>query len=133
MNPSNMATNATVTNEPKTVGELRSAGAMSTLRYSGFDQQNNTRSYVFQHMVPGEKAKPIVVSADITLLLQHKVRIQDGPAMCLYTLMLEINDVDFSQTGPLRRLVTAQDVLAYLASLPRPPEPKGKREKPPDA
>src|ERR1041385_3922740 len=104
---------------------------MSSLRYSGFDQQNNTRSYVFQHMVPGEKAKPIVVSAEIPLLIQHKVRIQDGPALCLYTLMLKINDVDFSQAGPLRRQVTVEDVVAYLASLPRPAEPKGKREKPP--
>ncbi|PYT23244.1 MAG: hypothetical protein DMG57_32620 [Acidobacteria bacterium] len=128
-----MATDATVTNEPKTVGELRAGGTMSNLRYSGFDQQNNTRSYVFQHMVPGEKAKPIVVSADIPMLLQHKVRIQDGPALCLYTLMLAINDVDFSQTGTLRRLVTVEDVVAYLASLPRPSEPKGKREKRPDA
>ena len=127
-----MATNASVTNEIKTVGELRSAGALATLRYSGFDQQDNIRSYVFQHMVPGEKARPIVVSAEIPLLLQHKVRIQDGPALCLYTLTLEINNVDFSQTGIMRRLVTAEDIFAYLASQPRPAEPKGKREKPPE-
>jgi len=128
-----MATNGTtVTDEPKTVGELRVAGALATIRYSGFDQHDNTRSYVFQHIVPGQKARPIVVSAEIPLLLQHKVRIQDGPALCLHTLMLEIQDMDFSQTGILRRLVTAQDLLAYLASQPPPPAAKGKREKPPE-
>ena len=127
-----MAIDATVLKEPQAVPELKVGGAMS-IRYSGFDQRDNTRSYVFQYIVLGEKAKPIVVSADIPMLLQHKVRIQDGPALCLYTLMLAINDVDFSQTGTLRRLVTVEDVVAYLASLPRPSEPKGKREKRPDA
>jgi hypothetical protein len=124
-----MATNPTVTNEPQAVGELRAAGPKSTLRYSGFDQQDNTRSYVFQYIVPGEKARPIIVSAEIPLLLKHHVRIQDGPALCLYTLMLEIHGVDFCRTAKPLRLLTAEDLLAYLASQPPPPATKGKREK----
>jgi hypothetical protein len=47
----------------------------------------------------------------------------------LHTLMLEIQGLDFSQAGTLRRLLTAQDLLAYLASQPRPAAAKGKREK----
>jgi hypothetical protein len=123
-----MATNATVTNEPQLAGELRGGAAMSTLRYSGFDQRDNTRSYVFQYRVAGEKAKPIVVSAEIPLLVKHHVRIQDGPALCLRTLMLEISGFDLSQTGALRRVLTAEDLLAYLASRPAPAI-KGKRAK----
>jgi len=122
-----MATNSTVTNDLQAVGELRAAGPKSTLRYSGFDQQGNTRSYVFQYFVPGEKARPIIISAEIPLLLKHHVRIQDGPALCLYTLMLEIHGVDFCRTA--LRLLTAEDVMAYLASQPTPPANKGKREK----
>lgn len=123
-----MATNATVTNEPRLVREMRGAEAASTLRYSGFDQRENTRHYVFRYSVPGEKAKPIVVSAEIPLLVKHHVRIQDGPDLCLHTLMLEIPGFDFSQTVGLRRVLTAQDLLAYLASQPAPAM-KGKRGK----
>ena len=123
-----MATNATVTNEPQLVGQLRGGAATSTLRYSGFDQRDNTRYYVFQYRVEGEKSRPIVVSAEIPLLVKHHVRIQDGPDLCLRTLMLEISGFDLSQTGALQRVLTAEDLLAYLANQP-PPAVKGKREK----
>jgi hypothetical protein len=122
-----MATTATVTTEPRLGRELR-GGRVSILRYSGFDQRDDTRNYVFQYSVPGEKAKPIVVSAEISLLVKHRVRIQDGPDLCLHTLMLEIQGVDFSQTGAPRRVLTAEDLLAYLASRPVPAA-KGKRGK----
>jgi hypothetical protein len=123
-----MAIDATITKEPQAVGELRGARTMS-IRYSGFDQQADTRSYVFQFLVLGEKARPIVVSTEIALFLTHHIRIQDGPALCLHTLMSEMNGVDLTQTGTLQRQLTDQDVLAYLASQPLPVQAKGKREK----
>ena len=82
--------------------------------------------------MPGEKSRPIVVSADIPLLVEHHVRIQDGPALCLHALMLENQGFDRAQTGAPRRVLTAQDLLAYLASLPVPVV-KGKRAKETDA
>ena len=105
---------------------------MSSLRYSGFEQRDNTRYYLFQYCVPGEKGKPIVVSAEIPLLVQHHVRIQDGPALCLHILASENQGFDLSQTGAPKRVLTAQDLLAYLASLPVPVT-KGKRAKETDA
>src|SRR5579864_1586837 len=123
-----MATNATVTKEPQLVGERQSKEAVASLRYSGFDQRNNTRFYLFQYCMPGEKSKPIVVSAEIPLLVQHHVRIQDGPALCLHALMLEVQGFDPSQIGLPPRVLTAKDLLAYLASLPVPAI-KGKRAK----
>jgi hypothetical protein len=126
-----MAINATVTNEPQLVPALPGVGAMPTLRYSGFDQRDNTRHYVFQYRVGGEKARPIVVSAEIPLLVKYHVRIQDGPALCLRTLVLEMSGFDLSQTGALQRVLTAEDLLAYLASQPVPVI-KGKRPKPAD-
>ena len=123
-----MAIDATITQEPQAIAEIRGAGAMS-IRYSGFDQRDNTRSYVFQYLVLGEKARPIVVTAEIPLFLEHHIRIQDGPALCLHTLMSEMNGLDLSQVGTLQRRLTAQDVLAYLASQPLPSPAKGKREK----
>jgi hypothetical protein len=123
-----MAIDTTITKEPQAVGQLR-GGATMSIRYSGFDQRNDTRSYVFQYLVLGEKARPIVVSAEIALFLTHHVRIQDGPALCLYTLMSEMSGVDLSQAGILERQLTAQDVLAFIASQPVPAQAKGKREK----
>jgi hypothetical protein len=105
---------------------------MSTLRYFGFDQRENTRSYVFQYIIPGAKPRPIVVSAEIPLLVKYHVRIQDGPALCLHMLMAEVQGFDFSQIGTLRRLLTVQDLLVFVASHPQPTEVKGKREKPGD-
>jgi hypothetical protein len=123
-----MATNATVTKEPQLVVERRGGGALSSLRYSGFDQRDNTRHYVFQYCVPGEKARSIVVSAEIPLLVQHHVRIQDGPALCLHALTLAVQGFDPSQIGLPPRVLTAKDLVAYLASLPVPAI-KGKRAK----
>jgi len=127
-----MATNPIVTKEPPLVDERRGGGSLSSLRYSGFEQRDNTRYYLFQYCVPGEKGKPIVVSAEIPLLVQHHVRIQDGPALCLHILALENQGFDLSQTGAPKRVLTAQDLLAYLASLPVPVT-KGKRAKEADA
>jgi hypothetical protein len=124
-----MATNVPVTNEPPVAAELRGGGAMPTLRYSGFDQQQNTRYYMFQYRASAaEKARAIVVSADIPLLVKHRVRIQDGPDLCLRTLMLEIAGFDTSQAGAMQRTLTAEDLLAYLASQPVPAS-KSKRIK----
>jgi hypothetical protein len=124
-----MATNATISSDPHLGAELRGGGATPTLRYSGFDQRDNTRYYIFQYRVaPGEKARPIVVSAEIPLLVKHHVRIQDGPDLCLRTLMPEVAGFDLSQIGALQRVLTAEDLLAYLASQPAPAT-KSKRAK----
>ena len=125
-----MVTNATLTTiEPQAATvALPGGGAMSTLRYSGFDQRDNIRYYVFQYRVGNQKPRPIVVSADIPLLVKHHVRIQDGPDLCLRTLTLEISGFDLSQAGALQRVLTAEDLLAYLASRPAPAA-KSKRAK----
>jgi hypothetical protein len=102
----------------------------AVLRYSGFDQVQNTRLYLFQSFVPGEKKKLIVVSAEMSLFVKHRVRIQDGPTLCLHILKLEMQPVDLPEKEVSRRVVTDEDVTAYLASRPKPEPAKGKREKP---
>jgi hypothetical protein len=105
----------------------------AVLRYSGFDQVQNTRLYLFQSFVPGEKKKLIVVSAEMSLFVKHQVRIQDGPALCLRILKLEMHPLDLPQKEPTRRVVTDEDMSAYVAARPKPEPAKGKREKPPAA
>jgi hypothetical protein len=93
------------------------------LRYTGFEQIGSVRTYLFNRVVIGQKSTPMVVTAEIPMFLKHHVSIQDGPALCLHVLSLESAD------GPSREL-TEDDIVAYLASKPRPVAPKGKREKP---
>jgi hypothetical protein len=104
----------------------------AALRYAGFDQSGNVRSYLFQRVIVGEKNRLIVVTAEIPLLVKHHVRIQDGPALCLHVLLLELQSIELSQPPVSRRALTDTDILTYLAGRPQPaPSIKGKREKPP--
>lgn len=102
----------------------------AVLRYSGFDQVQNTRLYLFQSFVPGEKKKLIVVSAEMSLFVKHQVRIQDGPALCLHILKLETRPLDLQEKELSRRVITDEDISAYIAAHPKPEPAKGKREKP---
>ena len=124
-----------VTNLPATVDpQLQSDPPKlpAVLRYAGFDQSGNVRSYLFQRVVAGEKNRLIVVAAEIPLLVKHHVRIQDGPALCLHVLLLEMQSIELSEPPVSRRVLTETDVLTYLAGRPQPaPSTKGKREKPP--
>jgi len=105
---------------------------VAALRYAGFDQTGNIRSYLFQRVVVGEKNRLIVVAAEIPLLVKHRVRIQDGPSLCLHVLLLEMQLIESSEPPISRRALTDTDILTYLASRPQPaPSAKGKREKPP--
>jgi len=102
------------------------------LRYTGFEQIGSVRTYLFNHVVIGQKSTPMVVTAEIPMFLKHHVSIQDGPALCLYVLSLEMNKPEAaSADGPGHEL-TEDDIVAYLATKPRPAAPKGKREKPID-
>jgi hypothetical protein len=101
------------------------------LRYAGFDQTGDVRAYLFQRVVIGEKNKLIVVAAEISLFVKHHVRIQDGPALCLHVLTLELESHELSEVVALRRALTENDVVAYLASRPQPAPAKGKRDAPP--
>lgn len=71
----------------------------------------------------------VVVSAEMFLFLKYRIRVQDGPALCLHTLMLENDGLEPSLEELPPRVLTDQDAVAYLASLPVPASTKGKREK----
>jgi hypothetical protein len=99
------------------------------LRYSGFDQKENTRHYIFRRSLRGEMGMRVVVSAEMFLFRKYQIRVQDGPAFCLHTLMLDNEGLEPSLKELPPRVLTDQDAVAYLASLPVPASTKGKREK----
>ena len=100
------------------------------LRYSGFEQTGNVRTYLFDHLVTGQKSTPMAVSAEIPLLMKYHVSIQDGPALCLQVLSAAVGKLEAADASEPSRELTEDDIVAYLASKPKPPESKSKREKP---
>lgn len=60
--------------------------------YMGFIQQANVRRYRFQGVVPRERPSKMAknlefqLSADMALLAEHRIRVQDGPSLCLRIL-----------------------------------------------
>jgi hypothetical protein len=56
------------------------------LRYMGFDQTQNTRSYKFDGVANGQPTAHFVVTADLALFLAHRIGIQEGPTLCAHKL-----------------------------------------------
>ena len=103
---------------------------MPMLRYAGFEQVGSVRSYLFDRVVVGEKTTHVVMAAEIPLFMKYRLRIQDGPALCLHVLSADIDKVEPVLATGANRELTEEDIVAYLATRPSPPQPKGKREKP---
>jgi len=105
--------------------------AAPMLRYAGFEQVGNVRSYLFNRVIIGEKSTEVVVAVEISLFTKHHLRIQDGPALCLHVLLLDIEKAELARAAGANHELTDEDIVAYLASRPLPPQTKGKRDKPP--
>jgi len=88
------------------------------LRYVGFEQQRNIRVYRFERFTPGEPAEHFVVNTDMALFTQHRVRLQEGPTLCLYLLANALGATPAGQQGPYS--VTDQHILDFLASRTEP-------------
>jgi hypothetical protein len=94
---------------------------MRRLRYVGFDQLKNIRTYRFERFSPGEPTERFLVNTDMALFGLHKVKLQDGPALCLHLLAHALGP---EPPGPqIPYAVTEQHMLAFLAS---EGEPSGK-------
>jgi len=60
------------------------------LRYLGFDQKLNTRTYKFKDGSGDDPAAYFVVTADLRLFLLHRIAIQEGPALCASKLASDL-------------------------------------------
>ncbi len=81
------------------------------LRYVGFDQQGNTRSYRFDRIAKGQPPVHLVVTADLALFLARRVNIQEGPSLCARKLSGDPDE--FEQRD---RELTNEDLLAYATA-----------------
>jgi cold shock CspA family protein len=97
------------------------------IRYVGFEQEGNIRSYKFERQIPREEAVSAVVNADMALFLKHKIGLQDGPMLCLRLVVAEIDGSTGTDQTPYRRSLTDHDMLCHLASRRAPEKRFGRR------
>lgn len=64
-------------------------GGSPDLRYTGFDQANNVRSYRFDAISSGQSVR-YCVTVDLALLLKYHIGVQEAPALCLHKLATDL-------------------------------------------
>jgi hypothetical protein len=91
--------------------------------FMGFSQNANVRSYRFQGVVPRERPSKMaknlefLLTADMSLLAQHRIRVQDGPTLCLKILTAAFSDdeeehaIQFSSYS-----ITREDVSSFASA-----------------
>jgi hypothetical protein len=79
------------------------------LRYLGFEQQQNARSYQFDIVEKGAPSKRVTVTADLSLFHTHGVVIQEGPSLCAGKLLA---DLEKNVAGAHQ--LTADDLRSYV-------------------
>jgi hypothetical protein len=104
------------------------------LRYMGFDQKQNTRTYKFDGVASGQPTVHYAVTADLTLFLANRIGIQEGPTLCAHKLSaspepaadasLELTNDDLRAHASARSMAEARKAEARrMGPRRRPPAP----------
>ncbi|MGC9971649.1 MAG: hypothetical protein ABSE56_13790 [Bryobacteraceae bacterium] len=86
--------------------------ASPDLRYAGFNQAENIRSFRFDAVACGHPIRRFVVTVDLALMLKHHIGVQEAPALCLRKLAADLKA--FPDSG--RHELGNDDLLAYASS-----------------
>jgi cold shock CspA family protein len=86
------------------------------LRFVGFDQDQQTRSFRFHATVAGEETRDYVVTADVRLFQKHHVGIQEGPALCARVLLAQLAAANDHRPRSMRAVLSENDLIAHVAS-----------------
>lgn len=84
---------------------LEGGGQPPHLRYMGYEQEGNVRTYKF--VAVSEQGRTVIfkIDAPMELLIEHRVRIQDAPELCLRALESELTEKDWAAVEPLRHVL----------------------------
>jgi hypothetical protein len=104
------------------------------LRYMGFDQKQNTRTYKFDGVANGQPTVHFAVTADLALFLANRIGIQEGPTLCAHKLSsgpepatgahVELTNDDLRAHASARSLAEARKAEARrMGPRRRPPVP----------
>lgn len=103
--------------------------------YMGFSQQANIRSYRFQGVVPRERPSKtgknleFLLTADMALLAKHRIRVQDGPTLCLQILGAAFTGEEDHAPQFASYAITLEDVSAFASARNAIEESKAARRK----
>jgi hypothetical protein len=93
-------------------GPRNKPDASPDLRYAGFNQAENIRSYRFDAVACGHPVRQFVVTVDLALMLKHHIGVQEAPALCLRKLAADLKA--FPDSG--RHELDDGDLHAYASS-----------------
>lgn len=97
------------------------------IRYQGFEQTGNVRSYQFQAWRSGEENQDVIVTVDLALFRKHRIGIQEGPGICLRLVKAEFEESVSVDPIVWRRALSDKEMVDYLSSLPSRKRSLGKR------
>jgi hypothetical protein len=100
----------------ESVGSLAGDGNKAyEIRYRGFEQTNNIRSFRFQLWRSGEENKEAIVTADLALFRKHDIGIQEGPGICLRLLKSDFEEPGAIDGTVWTRTVSDKEMLEHLS------------------
>jgi len=103
--------------------------------YMGFSQVANVRSFRFQGVVPRERPARIaknlefLLTADMELLAEHRIRVQDAPTLCLKILTTAFAGAEDRAVEFTSYAITNADVTAFASARNAIEETKQARRK----
>ncbi len=97
------------------------------IRYQGFEQTRNIRTYKFQAWRSGEENVEAIVTVDLALFRRHGVGIQEGPGICLRLLKAEFRESGVINAKVLTRTLSDLEMLEHLANQPASKNSRRKR------
>lgn len=71
-------------------GSGKKLDASPDLRYAGFNQADNLRSYCFDAVACGHPVRHFIVTVDLALMLKHRIGVQEAPMLCLRKLAADL-------------------------------------------
>jgi hypothetical protein len=109
--------------------------AIMQLLYKGFQQRANIRSYRFDGVVPGERPSKIarnlqfLLKLDMTVLAEHRIRVQEGPTLCLGILQTALAAPGADTIPFVSYSITRAEILAFATARDALQEAKAGRRK----
>jgi hypothetical protein len=104
-------------------------------RYIGFSQQANMRCYRFEGVALSDRLKKtpnveFALSADMRLIAEHSVRVQDLPSLCLQILTFALSTGEDNAVQFASYQITCGDLTAFAAAHKPADGAKSGRRKP---
>jgi hypothetical protein len=95
----------------RTSGPGKKPDASPDLRYAGFNQAQNIRSFRFDAVACGHPLRQFVVTVDLALMLKHRIGVQEAPTLCLRKLEADLKALP----GSGRHELDDHDLRAYAS------------------